>query len=43
MVMRFLVERYPLALALAAWIKLLMPSKAPLVMCDLNHRSTPAQ
>jgi len=32
MVMRFLVERYPLALALAAWIKLLMPSSTPLLM-----------
>ena len=41
MVMRFLVERYPLALALAAWIRLLSPSKRPFVILDSNHRSMP--
>ena len=40
---RFLLDLYPRAFALAAWIMLLMPSRTPLVIRDSNQRSTPSQ
>jgi hypothetical protein len=38
-----LVVRYPLGRALAAWTKLLMASKMPLLLLDLSHLRIPVQ
>ncbi|CAM1378722.1 hypothetical protein FF3_00652 [Fretibacterium fastidiosum] len=35
--MRFSLLLQPLALALQAWIKLLIPSRMPLLIRDSNH------
>jgi len=43
MVIRFFMVRYPLALALAAWMRLLIPSRMPLLIFDVNHLSIPSQ
>ncbi|CAG0955497.1 hypothetical protein ANAEL_00315 [Anaerolineales bacterium] len=43
MLIRFLVERYPRALALAAWMRLLIPSRKPLASLLSNQFSIPFQ
>ena len=43
MVMKLRAERYPRARALAACTKLLIPSKMPLVIWEVNQRRTPCQ
>ena len=35
--------RYPRALALAAWIRLFIPSRIPLLILEVNQRRTPSQ
>jgi hypothetical protein len=41
--LRLRMDRYPLALALAAWTRLLMPSRMPLAILLSNHRRIPSQ
>jgi len=42
-VIRFFTVRYPLSLALAAWMRLLIPSRMPLLIFDVNHLRMPSQ